>query len=480
VNPFVILQPSLRPLDPHTCTDANAVRNWRYALYEALVEHDRGGFAPVLAQSWSCSEDARTWTFTLREGVRFHDGRSLTAGDVVYSLKRAAGPLLAGELFTVTFHNYLASMELEAPDSRTVRLKTPEPMADLLELLCDIVIIPEGALAGGPLDGDNPRSGAKLPSGTGPYRLESFGGGAARLRDWPEHRGGSRELQVVEFRGVSAETLRIEALKGGRADLVTRLSPGSVGELGKAEAAELWQIESNLCVICLMDLNTDYLKDVRMRRALNHGADKRAIIGKVLHGRGDPLNGPLSPLHFGCDPDLPPYEHDPETARKLVAEAGVKGQEVEIHVPTSLPDEAPRFSEMLAGQFRDVGVEPRIELHEDRFEYARSIAEKKFRGLFCFDSSPLSTFRVLREKLDSRFQGPWWQGYHSGEANRLLSRAAATADAQTRRGLYRRAYRIYREEAPWLYLFRPHRLWGIRRSSKGVVRTTPEAVLRFV
>ena len=79
MNPFVILQPSLRSLDPHTCTDANAVRNWRYALYEALVEYNGETFAPLLAESWRCQEDARTWTFRLREGVRFHDGKTLAA-----------------------------------------------------------------------------------------------------------------------------------------------------------------------------------------------------------------------------------------------------------------------------------------------------------------------------------------------------------------------------------------------------------------
>ena len=140
MNPLVILQPSLRPLDPHTCTDANAVRNWRCALYEALVEHDGEFFAPVLAESWRCAEDARSWTFTLREGVRFHDGRVLTARDVVYSLQWAAGPLVTGELFAVTFHSYLADMELRALDERTVQLQAPKPMADLLELLGTRVI----------------------------------------------------------------------------------------------------------------------------------------------------------------------------------------------------------------------------------------------------------------------------------------------------------------------------------------------------
>ena len=162
-----------------------------------------------------------------------------------------------------------------------------------------------------------------------------------------------------------------------------------------------------------------------------------------------------------------------------MAKAGLEGQEVAIHSPLSLPDEAPRLTGMLAGQFRAVGIEPRIEFHEDRFEYARSIAEKKFQGLFCFDSSPLSTFRVLREKLDSRFHGPWWQGYHSEAANHLLSRAAATADEAARQALYRQAYRIYREEAPWLYLYRPNRLWGIRPSARSAVRANREGVLRF-
>ena len=164
----------------------------------------------------------------------------------------------------------------------------------------------------------------------------------------------------------------------------------------------------------------------------------------------------------------------------MVAEAGLKGQEVLIHSPLSLPEEAPRLTEILARQFRQIGLEPRIEVHEDRFEYARSIAEKEFQGLFCFDSSPLTTFRVLREKLDSRFHGPWWQGYHNEQANDLLSRAAASADTTARQALYRQAYRIYRDEAPWLYLYRPRTLWGIRLSARSAVRANREAVLRFL
>ncbi|UCF97106.1 MAG: hypothetical protein JSV89_18325 [Spirochaetaceae bacterium] len=479
-TPFIILQASLPPLDPHTCTDADAVRSWRFSLYEALVENEGERFAPLLAESWRCSQDARTWTFTLSQGVRFHDGTPLTARDVAYSLTRAAGPLITGELFAVSFHSYLAGMELETPDHRTVVLHAPEPTADLLDLICDMVIVPEGALADPPLEAADPQSARRLPPGTGPYRLESFGQEVAVLRAWERYWRGVRKQQVVEFRSVPAEIERVEALQGGVADLVTRLNPDSVPKLAHQEACELWPLESSLCVIYLMNLSSGYLGDVRVRQALNYAADKQTIIREILHGQAAALNGPLSNLHFGFDPEVPAYPCDRDRARNLVAEAGLEGQEVVLHTPLILPDEASRLTEMLARQLGDIGIAARIEQHGDRQQYARRIAHRELGGLCCFDSSPSSTFRVLREKLDSRVRGPWWQGYHSDPANDLLSRAAATADVAARQALYRQACRIYRNEAPWLFLYQPRRLWGIRCDARPLVRAGREGIVRFL
>lgn len=476
---LVILQPSLRFLDPHTCSDAAAVKNWRFALYEALVEHDGEGFAPVLAESWRCGEDARTWTFTLREGVRFHDGKPLTAGDVLYSLGRAFGPLAEGELFMVTYRDYLGTAQLEAADDRTVRLTAPEPMADILDLLCDIVIIPEGALSDRLLDGEDPRSADRLPAGTGPYLLDSFEAEAALLRSWVQYRRGGRRQQLVEFRAVPEQRQRIEMLEAGRADLITRLSPASAEAFEQAQDCDLWPVASNLCVIYLMNLSSDCLTDIRVRQALNYGIDKQRIICELLNGQGRVLNGPLSNLHFGYDPGIPAFAFDRKRARKLLAQAGFRGQGVLLHTPTSVPDEAPQLTEMVADQLEALGIKAEIEQHADRRQYARAVAEKRLQGLVCFDSSPLSTFRVLREKLDSRFHGPWWQGYHSRRANELLSRAASTVDKAQRQALYRKAYRIYRDEAPWLYLYQPHELWAIRSRARSCVRANKEAVLRF-
>ena len=95
--PLRIAQPNVRLIDPHTLTDDRSVLNLRYALYEPLVRRLAGGaFAPHLAQTWTVAEDARTWTLTLARTVRFHDGRVLTAADVVATLRRVVDPTDGG------------------------------------------------------------------------------------------------------------------------------------------------------------------------------------------------------------------------------------------------------------------------------------------------------------------------------------------------------------------------------------------------
>ena len=105
-------------------------------------------------------------------------------------------------------------------------------------------------------------------------------------------------------------------------------------------------------------------------------------------------------------------------------------------------------------------------LHEDRTEYARRVAAKELRGLSCFDSSPLSTYKVLHEKLDSRFSGTWWQGFHDERINELLSQAAATTNTAARRQVYWHVYRLLHDEAPWVFLYQPRRFWA-RRAGAG-------------
>jgi peptide/nickel transport system substrate-binding protein len=118
-------------------------------------------------------------------------------------------------------------------------------------------------------------------------------------------------------------------------------------------------------------------------------------------------------------------------------------------------------------QYALVGITTQIYTHADRPAYADQVKAKAIHDACCFDSSPLSTYRSLREKFHSGIAGPWWQGYHNQKVNNLLEQAWGTPDDMQRQKLYRRAYRIIRDDAAWIFLYNPNYLWGVNSRAQG-------------
>jgi peptide/nickel transport system substrate-binding protein len=113
-----------------------------------------------------------------------------------------------------------------------------------------------------------------------------------------------------------------------------------------------------------------------------------------------------------------------------------------------------------------IGVEVETRHYTDRPAYSEMVRDKRIGDMCCFDSSPRSSFRVLREKLNSAFKGPWWEGYSSPEVDRIAWEAQRTFDDAARRLIYRRVFRIVRDEAPWAFLYRPTYHWALGRRAE--------------
>jgi ABC-type transport system substrate-binding protein len=152
---------------------------------------------------------------------------------------------------------------------------------------------------------------------------------------------------------------------------------------------------------------------------------------------------------------------------------------VVLDVPSVLPDEAPRLARRMAEQYAEVGITTEVREFSDRPAYAEMVRAKKIDDACCFDSSPLSTYRVLREKFHSRLRGPWWQGYANPEVDRLIERAQATVDVARRRDIYHRAYRLIRDDAPWIFLYAPTISWGVGPRARGWSAAV-DGLVRFV
>jgi len=208
-------------------------------------------------------------------------------------------------------------------------------------------------------------------------------------------------------------------------------------------------------------------EDKRVRQALNYALDVDRIIEEIKQGAATPLNGYLTAHHFGYNPETPAYPYDPEKARSLLAEAGYsEGLELVFDIPAAMPDEAPQLAQMMKEQFSQVGISLDIVVHQDRAAYSEMVRDKKINDACCFDSSPRSTYRVLREKLQSTLEGPWWQGYESAEVNSLIKQAEATFDDTERQKIYRQIYTIVRDDAPWIFLYRPTRYYGVNATMR--------------
>ena len=272
----------------------------------------------------------------------------------------------------------------------------------------------------------------------------------------------------VYWRAEPDAARRVEALLSGEADLIADVTPEGIRKIEASGRAVVFTFDSSVCATFMCNLRSGVCTDRRVRQALNYGLDVPELIETVMEDAARPLNGPLTALHFGCDPATPPYPYDPEKARALFAEAGyADGLRLVLDVPTILPDEAPRLARLMAEQYAKVGVTTEIKEFADRPGYAGMVRAKQIDDACCFDSSPLSTYRVLREKFHSGVQGPWWQGYANSEVDALIDQAQATAGTVERRALYHRAYRIIRDDAPWIFLYSPTHSWGVGPRVRG-------------
>ncbi|MBC7635916.1 MAG: peptide ABC transporter substrate-binding protein, partial [Acetobacteraceae bacterium] len=416
------------------------------AVFDALIRRDgQGGYAPALAESWHTSPDARIFTFQLRPHIRFHNGDPVDADAVRFSLMRMADPAQGSTLGAPgVYAQYLTGMAVDILGPQTLRITLAQPLADIADILSYGHIVSPRAIG---VAGDDLT--ARMV-GTGPYRLTGWDPGrsitAVANQD---HFAGPPGLAAIRWEAHPTPAARAAALRDGRADCANHVENATFDP-------SIFRLTylSPTVMIYLLNAASGPCADARVRRALNLAIDRDALVADILGGAGRPLAGFVSPNHVGFDPAAPIPRHDVSQARRLLAEAGyASGLALSVDCPTRMPDEAEALTAALARQFAPLGITFAVTIHSDRIAYANRVREKRIGDLCVFDSSPMSTFRVLTEKIDSRFAGSWWQGYRNQAVEALIDTARTTTDAASRTAIYRHTYRLLQQDPPWLTLY---------------------------
>ncbi len=336
-------------------------------LYDHLVGSTPDGRLSTqhsLAEKWEMTPDALTWTFTLRKGVRFHNGDELTAKDVKFSLEQVIRPdSQSGQAGYL--RSTIQNMEVKGPYTIAIKSKNRslffhEMLSNILA--CDGMIIPKDYYERVGEDGF-----FKHPIGSGPYKFHSqVVGSYIKLEATDRHwRDGVPRFKYLTYMIIPEESTQVAMLKTGEGD-IARISRDRVKET--LDAGLKIVKKDNAAVILLhtnMQWTSPVFSDIRFRKALNLAIDKEAIIKHILAGMGAPFAEypGKNALTCGGDTALKPYPYAPDEARRLIKEGGYEGHEFTmVTYPRSGLPEYPRIVEAVVGYWQKIGLKPKIQM----------------------------------------------------------------------------------------------------------------------
>jgi peptide/nickel transport system substrate-binding protein len=322
-------------------------------VYEPLVMFDqKGEIHPWLAESWTPNANATEWTFKIRKGVKFHDGKDLTANDVVWSVKHIIDPAngAAGQ-------GPLAShvRDAVALDPYTVKFISPGPRGLLPELLADtqtLHIAPKESMAPGQLKmvGTNP------PPGTGPFKFKAWiPGQEYEIVRNENYWGGAPYLDGVRFRVVTETTSRAAAVQSGDLDITERLGPSFVQRIKSGQLKGLKYMSIGMAGIKQLVLNTSLAptSDVRVRKAIALSLDRDAIMKEATFGFGIPMQTYAPPNTEWETASSFKWKRNIEEAKRLLKEAGYSGKPITLGSTQGQDDP---WVEAVARQAADAGI----------------------------------------------------------------------------------------------------------------------------
>ncbi|MEQ8899603.1 MAG: ABC transporter substrate-binding protein [Roseovarius sp.] len=403
-----------------------------------LVRPGRGGKPePDLATAWKPNEDGTVWTFHIREGVRFHDGTALDAGDVVYSIKRVIDPDYGSPARAAV----KMIEHIEATGPLTVRMRLESTFADLPLQLMDprLRIIPEGA--GETVD----QSGI----GTGPFKVETFDpDGITVLSAYEGYWEGPPALARIEVIGVPDAQARLQAFLSGQLDMERGIAPVLRRALDKSLRYQLLEIPTGNWMGLAFRTDMAPFDDPRVRRALRLVVDRDEMLDLALDGGGVvACDTPVSPNdQYRAEMRCPP---DPERARALLAEAGhPDGIDVDIHV-SSLDPSWPVIGVAYQEQAAEAGIRVNV-VNAAADGYWSTVWMKKPAFTTSWGERPAD--QALNEAFHS--SAKWNESHYSNpEFDRLLEAARAELNFAKRRALYIKAQEYLAETSGTLIPF---------------------------
>ncbi|HKY42398.1 MAG TPA: ABC transporter substrate-binding protein [Pyrinomonadaceae bacterium] len=468
-NAFVIaLGDNIRTIDPIGSPSVDAAsERVRTLIFNSLVKKDeRFDYTGELASNILRSDDGLTFSFTLRDGVKFHDGRVLSSADVKYTLDLVLSKDFAksASFFEGTGNEkrgYIKSVE--APDERTIIVTLTKPWVGLLSNLVPISIIPK----------DSYESQKTHPLGTGPFKFVSYDNTqqVCDIEAFPEYWEGAPKLQKVRVRVIADMNAMQSELQAGRVDIApmpTSLSPDAVKRLEQDANLQVKVFNGSNVILLTINTSSPPLDNVKVRQAIAHAIDRESLIRDLLLGYGKIAHSIIPEESWSYTPGTT-YSYDPARAKQLLDEAGFTDPDGDgprmrfakpvVYKVSGSSIAGRQYAGVIQNYLKNVGIPLEIQTPE-----ANTLFDELRRGNFqiaysqwvggnqdpIFYKDLFATSEIPTEKRPSRNRSR----YSNPELDKLLEEAVNTFDRQRGKELYTRIQEIVSRDVPvfpWWY-----------------------------
>lgn len=459
-------------------------------LYNRLVTFDPVKNTPVpsLATEWKVSDDGKTWTFTLRQGVKFNSNkyfkptRDFNADDVIFSVMRQMDAKHPYHNVSKGNYEYFTDVgldklikEVKKVDDYHVQFVLNEPNAAFLaDWGMDFASILSAEYADAMLKKGTPENVDNWPIGTGPYALQQYKTDALiRYIANPNYWDGPVPTKHLIFSITPDVQTRLAKLQTNECQIIPAPAPVQFEQIKKNKALTLHTVEALNVGYLAFNTEKKPFDNVLVRQALNYATDKKAIVNAVFLGSASVAKSPLPPNMLGYNKDLPEYSYDPEKAKALLKQAGLeKGFEATLW---SMPVQRPynpnsrRIAEMIQSDWAKVGVKAKIVSYEWG-EYLSGMRKGEHdTALFGWmsDNGDPDNFADTLLGCDSVKTGSNAARWCDKHYDDLVKKAKLVSDPAERAKLYGQAQDIFYKQAPWIPLANGKTFYATRSNVTG-------------
>lgn len=439
-------------LDPHKAVAAGT-GEVLYNIFDGLVKADENGvMQPALASEFAISEDALTYTFKLRDGVKFHNGKEVTADDVIYSIKRVAGMLDEKDIKVISAFSVIKDITAGS-DGKEVVVSLSEPNTELIYYFNTAII---------PADYDGQESS---PVGAGPFKFVSYSPmESVVVERFDDYYGEKPALDGATFKiYASVDDAFMELLAGG-IDIFPYLSYDQTQQLGEEYTIETGQ--QSLAEGLYLNNEYEPLSDVRVRQALSYAVDFEEIDKVVTGGVSHTLKTAMFPTfkEYYDDTTESYYPHDTEKAKALLKDAGYEDLALEITIPNNYQLHI-SIAEILVDQLAKAGIKATVKQVDWSTWLSDVYAGHNYQAtVIALDATmaPADVLRYYRSGHRSNFVN-----FNHDEFDKLYDSALAAVDQEEKVKLYKQCENYLTENAASVYLMSPSIMVAVSSKLEG-------------